>query len=317
MDLFKIIETIAIRALSVTTVFFLITTLIFLLTTILFARKYKKAKTSKETDSEKIDIHATTVQSFCFDAVMMQNQGKREYQQDSFYLSDKDDQALVTEKGVLAVVADGMGGLQDGKAISGITVDVFKSLFKESDVTDPHKFLTECIYRAETYVDEYMQSNSLKGGSTVVGAIVYRHYLYFVSVGDSNIFLIRKNKVTRLNRYHNYAAVLQSKVNQGKMTQQEADTNPMRSRITSFIGMGEVNEIDANAEPVLLHPDDVIILCSDGVSNALGDDAIVNLIHAGDFASLGERMEDSILRQNIRNQDNFSAVMIHCKDIIN
>ena len=173
MNLNGIVAYIAIRVLSFTTVIFFITTLIFLVSTIVLARKVRRnGGADNALNGKGVDAHATSVNPFTFDVVMMQNQGKREYQQDSFYLSDKDNKAQTTEKGLLAVVADGMGGLQDGKAISEITVDAFKNLFNSSPVTEPRKFLTECVYRAETCVDEYMNEHAMKGGSSYFDVVI-------------------------------------------------------------------------------------------------------------------------------------------------
>ena len=307
MALMEFIRAVTIRFLLSTTAVFFLTTLIFLITTVVLAVKYRKAV------RQKGDLPLSAATPLSYEAVQVQHQGKRQYQQDSFFLSDTADPSSLTEKGLLAVVADGMGGLQDGKAISSITVDTFKKQFYEGSTNDPSKFLSDCVYKAETNVDAYMYASSMKGGSTVIAALISDNRLSFVSVGDSSIFLVRNREVKLLNHYHNYASVLSSKVRQGMISQQEADNDPMRSRITAYIGMGEVNEIDASDQPLTLYPDDILILCSDGVANALGNDALLRLIEAGSFSELGKRVEESILRQDLQNQDNFTAVMIRCK----
>lgn len=307
MALMEFIRAVTIRFLLSTTAVFFLTTLIFLITTVVLAVKYRKAV------RQKGDLPLSAATPLSYEAVQVQHQGKRQYQQDSFFLSDTADPSSLTEKGLLAVVADGMGGLQDGKAISSITVDTFKKQFYEGSTKDPSKFLSDCVYKAETNVDAYMYASSMKGGSTVIAALISGNRLSFVSVGDSSIFLVRNREVKLLNHYHNYASVLSSKVRQGMISQQEADNDPMRSRITAYIGMGEVNEIDASDQPLTLYPDDILILCSDGVANALGNDALLRLIEAGSFSELGKRVEESILRQDLQNQDNFTAVMIRCK----
>ena len=307
MALMEFIRAVTIRFLLSTTAVFFLTTLIFLITTVVLAVKYRKAV------RQKGDLPLSAATPLSYEAVQVQHQGKRQYQQDSFFLSDTADPSSLTEKGLLAVVADGMGGLQDGKAISSITVDTFKKQFYEGSTNDPSKFLSDCVYKAETNVDAYMYASSMKGGSTVIAALISGNRLSFVSVGDSSIFLVRNREVKLLNHYHNYASVLSSKVRQGMISQQEADNDPMRSRITAYIGMGEVNEIDASDQPLTLYPDDILILCSDGVANALGNDALLRLIEAGSFSELGKRVEESILRQDLQNQDNFTAVMIRCK----
>jgi serine/threonine protein phosphatase PrpC len=249
-----------------------------------------------------------------FETVTLQNIGKREYQQDSFYVSDSGGKEAAYGKGLLAVVADGMGGLQNGKSISEITVDAFSSLFSDSSFDDPVEFLTDCVRRAENEADNYIQSQSAKGGSTVIAVLINNGGLYFASVGDSSLFMIRNGKVTLLNHYQNFASVLDSQVRQGLISREDADRHPMRSRITSFIGMGDTPEIDTSKKPVILKRDDVLMLCSDGVTNALGDNAISETIGAGSFEEAGKRIENRILEQNIGNQDNFTAILIKCKN---
>lgn len=312
MIISSIISSILIRVSVYVVALLILTTVLFLILTVYFYRKYKQSvDTESATASNTVKINKE--QCSQFDVVILQNQGKREYQQDSLYISDKDDSRLVSEKGVLAVVADGMGGLQDGEKISGIVVDTFKNLFQNTHFKNPHDLLGECVIKAESEVDNYIYNNSMKGGSTVVSTIIKDGELFFASVGDSSIFLVRGNEVRRLNQHHNYAAVLQSKVRQGMITQQEANNDPMRSRITSYIGMGEVNEIDSNSTPIKLKDEDILILCSDGVANALGDNAIISLICSGEFSNSGDRIEKNILAQDIKNQDNFSAIIIKCK----
>ena len=247
------------------------------------------------------------------DALTFQNVGNRQYQQDSLYISDTGNRQLLAEKGVLAVVADGMGGLQDGAEISRLVTDTFERRFREDRIRNPLSFLKQCVTDAEKAADDYLLSKSVKGGSTVVAALINGSGLYYVSVGDSSIFIVRGNEVRRVNSRHNYASVLQAQVKRGLITQAEADTHPMRLRITSFIGMGEAAETDCSDKPERLADGDVIIVCSDGVSDALGDNALAEVVSDGDFDQLGQRMEQRILDQNIKNQDNFSAVIVRIK----
>lgn len=264
--------------------------------------------------AERYSPHATTLQPFDFQIDVIRNRGKRDMQQDSYYVSAAEDPAQLRSKGLLALVADGMGGLNDGAAVSQIVSDVFAALFADSDTDDPQKLLYEGIYRAETYVDDYLQQNRVQGGTTFVGVIIKGHQLYYSSVGDSYLFHIRKHTIKRLNHAHNYAAMLDKMVRDGSISPEKAQQDPKRAMLTAYVGMGEVTAIDGNSVPLLLLPGDIILICSDGVANALGNDALVHLAQSCPFESLGASIEQAILRQDIPNQDNFTAVLIRCRD---
>lgn len=173
------------------------------------------------------------------------NIGKRKKQQDSFGISDVNDENMSRSKGVLAVVADGMGGLEDGAAISQLIVDTFlKKYDDQNQISNSGQFLYDSAKCSETAVEDYMSQHDVDGGSTVVAVLIKNGELNFVSVGDSNIFLFRSGELRLLNRKHNLGAILEEKAAKGEVAPDEPFINPRRNALTAYIGMGNFRVAD-------------------------------------------------------------------------
>lgn len=235
--------------------------------------------------------------------------GQREEQQDSFCLSDIGDEVSTREKGLLAVVADGMGGLEGGAAISQRVTDIFLARYRQLAVPDADRFLYDSVMAAEKAVEELMETSGVNGGSTVVAVLLRGDLLHFISVGDSRIYLLRGGQLRQLNHEHTYGALLRERAALGEVDPEEAYVNPRRDALTSYIGMGSLKRIDRSERPIPLCPGDKVLLCSDGVFNALGEDALAAAL-AGEAAQAAVRLEEAVLAQGLSNQDNFTGVVL-------
>lgn len=238
------------------------------------------------------------------------NQGRREEQQDSFCISDVSNKTDLESKGLMAVVADGMGGLESGASVSQLVSNIFLNKYRSSAIPDCKSFLYEAVMESEREVEKYIEVNHVDGGSTLVAVMIKEGQLSFISVGDSFIFLIRAGKLIKLNTEHTYGNLLRERAARGEIDPEEAEINPKRSSLTSYIGVGNLRLIDQSGTPIPLLDGDILFLCSDGVYNALGDNALLEVVTGGDFGEAAERVEQSVLMQNIPTQDNFTAVMI-------
>lgn len=238
------------------------------------------------------------------------NQGRREEQQDSFCISDVSNKADLESKGLMAVVADGMGGLESGASVSQLVSNIFLNKYRTSAIPDCKSFLYEAVMESEREVEKYIEVNHVDGGSTLVAVMIREGQLSFISVGDSFIFLIRAGKLIKLNTEHTYGNLLRERAARGEIDPEEAEINPKRGSLTSYIGIGNLRLINQSGTPIPLLDGDILFLCSDGVYNALGDNALLEVVTGGDFGEAAERVEQSVLMQNIPTQDNFTAVMI-------
>lgn len=239
----------------------------------------------------------------------LHNIGRREEQQDSFCLSDFRDESALSQKGLMAVVADGMGGLESGAAVSQLVTDTFLTRYRQLAVPDPDAFLYESAAASEQAVEAYMRRTGSNSGSTLVAVLLRGNQMHFISVGDSRIYLLRGEKLLQINREHTYGALLLERAARGEVDPEEPYVNPRRHALTAYIGMGSLNQVERNSVPLTLQPGDKVILCSDGVFNALGDDALRGAL-AGEALEAAQRLEQAILAQNLPNQDNFTAVVV-------
>lgn len=239
----------------------------------------------------------------------LHNIGRRGEQQDSFCLSDVRDGQALAAKGLMAVVADGMGGLESGAAVSQLVTDTFLSRYRQLSIPDADAFLLDAAAAAEEAVEKYMEQTGSNSGSTLVAVLLRGDRMHFISVGDSHIYLLRGDQLIQVNKDHNYGALLMERAARGEVDPEEPYVNPRRHALTAYIGMGSLNLVDRNQAPIVLLPGDKVLLCSDGVYNALGSDAL-RAAMAGDAHLAAQRLEAAVLEQGLSNQDNFTAVLV-------
>ena len=245
----------------------------------------------------------------------LHNIGRRDEQQDSFCLSDINDVMSVERKGIMAVVADGMGGLEGGAAISQLVADTFLEKYNfAKDIRNPAEFLYETAKAAEIAAEKYMERNGVDGGSTLVSVLIRGNEMHFLSVGDSHIYLITGGQITLLNKEHNFAAVLREKAERGEVAPDEPYVNPRRNSLTAYIGMGNFQIMDINDGPIFLNPGDKVLLCSDGVFNTLKDIDINDML-SDDAVTAAKRLETAVLTKGNPNQDNFTGVIVEYVDV--
>lgn len=237
--------------------------------------------------------------------------GRRNNQQDSFAISNVSEPEYYEEKGVFAVVADGMGGLSHGEDISAIVASSMLRYFNETPMEEDTGIrLLHMLTFANDQVNQYLYDGEKDlAGSTVVSVIIKNQELYWLSVGDSRIYLIRNKTVLQLNREHIYQVDLDEKASLGEISYDEAKNDPQRSALTSYIGMGTIEKIDRNIRPLMLAPQDRLLLMSDGIFGALSDEEILSAMNMQPMESAA-RIEQMILEKNLLNQDNFTGVII-------
>jgi serine/threonine protein phosphatase PrpC len=238
--------------------------------------------------------------------------GKRESQQDSFGISDISNKDLCARKGVLSVVADGVGGLIGGAEISAlITSYILNSFAKLSDETDLARQLSSLLSEAHQKARKYLAQNSGQvSGSTIVATIIKDNFLYFASVGDSRICLLRDNILIQLNREHNYATQLDEKAVKGAISFAKSKGDPQRGALTSYVGMDGPLQLDRNLKPIPLTRNDRVLLMTDGIFDTLSDVEILATVSLPDVYEAQTRLEEAVIAKQKHKQDNFTAVIL-------
>ena len=265
---------------------------------------------------ERTVINESNLEVF---AGILQGVGKRERQEDSFFLSDYTDKETVEKKGVLAVVADGMGGLANGNLISNQIVVTAKECFENAcyhendNKQDEVDFLLSMLHRIDEKT-KYLQEelNETECGSTLTVVLVHGNKLFFLSVGDSHIYLLRDNKLFLLNSEHNQNSRLMDKVAEGVISVDQYRDIMGKSAITSFIGIEELELYDVSYRPLELKKDDYILLMSDGVFGTLSDKQLLELKQedAADYAAAIAQAVECSARPK---QDNYTAIILKCE----
>ena len=234
--------------------------------------------------------------------------GTRENQQDSHFVRGN-------EQNLLCVVADGMGGLQNGAEISGIVSYVFKENYPHlASVNYPEVDLLNIVCSANEQARGYIEStNGKPSGSTLVATYIRDEKLYFVSVGDSRIYLMRNKKLIQLNREHIYAYELDNGLVNGKYTEEEVLNHRERNSLTSYMGMGDLRHIDRNLEPIMLQKEDVILLASDGVFGTLSQGEMIDAMSALNPCDAAKNLIDAVNEKGKPKQDNATAIVVFYK----
>ena len=232
--------------------------------------------------------------------------GARSGQQDSFAVSPA---GLLPAKGLLAVVCDGMGGLQDGDKVSQAAVSAMLNGFLELQ-GDPQRLLLGLLARANRAVNFLLgPSGQRRSGTTMVAGILKDDQFAYLSVGDSRICLYRAGRLIQLNREHVYVNDLSIDAINELTSFREVWTNPQQGALTSFLGMGELKYIDIPAQPLQVLAGDKLILMSDGVYNALTLEEMTAAL-ALPSGEDTEALRAAIDAKHYEHQDNYTAVVL-------
>lgn len=247
---------------------------------------------------------AWTLQTAC-----LHEQGARGSQQDSYALSP---QGLWAERGALAIVADGMGGLSGGDRVSQTAVAAALEEFSRAG-GEPAQVLLQCLARANAAVNRLLGPEGLgRSGTTLVAGLIQEGRFTFVSVGDSRVALLRGGALVPLNREHAYRSELALNAVNGAGTIQEALTHQKAGGLTSFLGMGRLKHLDLPAQSLRLQSGDRLILMSDGVYNALTEEELCSALGLP-AEQAAEALRRRIQEKNYPTQDNYTAILLEMR----
>lgn len=246
--------------------------------------------------------------------------GAREEQQDAFGFSEIGEENSLSQTGALAVLADGMGGLQMGREAAHLAVQTMLKEFAERRAaTGPSlepisQTLWDLLEKANGVVYETARKKglALKVGTTLTAAVILQNQLFWVSVGDSRIYLYRNNELSQLNVEHIYGRDLDQKVLLKEITWESAQSHPDREALTSYVGMPELLEVDRNIKGLPLRAGDRIMLCSDGLYRGLSEDEMKEKL-AGDPAEAAEALIQAVIGKKKAGQDNATVAILACE----
>lgn len=280
----------------------------------MFGRKRKELEREKRMvtakSSHKIVRKVPEIIALSYTAT-----GNRKYQQDAVYVSGSRKIAGNRKTRVFAAVCDGMGGMADGGRASSTAIHMFREGFekieKEPNIQIP-TFFRQGIRSVDAVISQFPKEAGKGSGTTLVAVIAENNRLYWASVGDSRIYILRGRDMIQVTRDHNYMLRLQQMVDNGQMTLQEAQAKKQKEALISFLGIGNVTLMDINEQPFEMQFGDIVLLCSDGITKTLPDDQIRDIIK-NDAVSMKEKAKilvEAAVRGNTHSQDNTSVAIL-------
>lgn len=226
---------------------------------------------------------------------------KRKLNQDFVYSSDEPVGNLPN----VYIVADGMGGHQAGDYASKCTVETMVREIRGCFEKSPIRILSKAIRIANAQVrKKAREDESLLGmGTTVVAATCLGKYLQVANVGDSRLYIINE-EVRQITRDH---SLVEEMVRMGGLDREAARNHPDKNIITRAIGARDTIEIDFFHEE--LKSGDIVLMCSDGLTNMLEDEEIGRILKSQ--GTIEERAEKLIEAANQNGgRDNIAVIVI-------
>jgi len=185
--------------------------------------------------------------------------------------------AVKTINGHLFIVCDGMGGAAEGKKASSLAVDSIVAYFTK----EKYDNIQIALYKSLEFANEQIYATAqafpdYKGmGTTVCVIILKDDEFHYAHVGDSRIYLYSDNNLFQLTKDHSFVNQL---VDQGTITIEAAKTHKDKNRILKALGVHAKVEPNISFQPMLLKKEDILLSCSDGLTDMISDDNIKDVL---------------------------------------
>lgn len=211
---------------------------------------------------------------------------------------------------LLAILCDGMGGVNAGDvassmAVSKVMEEAKQSLAELSDLKEIRNHLRQSMRKVNKEIFDLANENkTYQGmGTTIVLAYITPERALFMNIGDSRAYLIGPSGILRITSDH---SMVEEMVKKGHLTEEQARTHPNKNIITMALGPEET--ILPNSYEQALSAGDIVLLCSDGLTNMLSDETIYRIVGSNTF----EDLPDLLIAEANKSggQDNITAIVI-------
>ncbi|NLZ82306.1 MAG: Stp1/IreP family PP2C-type Ser/Thr phosphatase [Clostridiales bacterium] len=205
----------------------------------------------------------------------------------------------------LFIVADGMGGHNAGDYASKFCVEFFTQRIGDSDISSPIANIEEAIKATnDNLLTKAKENMELQGmGTTFVVATIYDHMMYIANVGDSRLYVIGKD-MKQITEDH---SLVEAMVKTGELDRDSARVHPNKNIITRALGAND--NVEADFFEVGLEDGNIILMCSDGLTNMLDDKMIERIVRENDSL---ENVANTLVKEaNIKGgKDNIAIIII-------
>lgn len=215
-----------------------------------------------------------------------------------------------TALGLLAVVCDGMGGHAGGKEASELAVRTILEIVEAAPArTSPEAALRRAIEEANARVWSMPTAEAgFRPGSTVVAALVHEGGAEVAHVGDSRLYLMHAGAISQVTRDH---SMVEEMVARKLIRAEDAATHPDANKILRALGIAKTVEVDVRAEPIAYVAGDVLVLCSDGLSDLVEPAEILEIAGSAPPAQAAGKLVD--LANARGGHDNITAMVVRMK----
>lgn len=221
---------------------------------------------------------------------------------------ENNEDSYICEPPHLFVVADGMGGHAAGDVASKLAATTVSRYIEEhAGVNNYEELLKQAIIQANTSVYQLSQSEEdFNGmGTTVTAVYVNGDTIYWGHVGDSRVYLLHNRELSQITSDHSLVWEL---VQSGNITREEAQIHPKRNMLTRAVGTSCLIKIDTGVVP--WESGDMLLLCTDGLTNMVSEQDIYNLIKDGrdDLESIVTQLV--VQAKNSGGFDNITTILL-------
>jgi PPM family protein phosphatase len=209
----------------------------------------------------------------------------------------------------LFALADGMGGHPEGDMAAQVALQTLAAIFQREakpSLADPLRFLQEAVMAGHHQLLHYATSRSLVDTprTTIVACILQGSAAYWAHCGDSRLYMVRGDKLIARTRDHSYT----------ELQETMAQVVPMGDKLNRnvlFTCLGSPGKpmVDT-AGPMLMHPGDRVLLCSDGLWGSLPDAVIASVLAAQPISESVPELVEQALRQAGPKSDNVTALAV-------
>ncbi|MEA4911328.1 MAG: Stp1/IreP family PP2C-type Ser/Thr phosphatase [Oscillospiraceae bacterium] len=206
------------------------------------------------------------------------------------------------------VLCDGMGGMKSGAKASRMAGDYLQTQTEKSlvDLIEPdavRDFMLDTVQKANQLIFEAGGGKDAVMGTTVVFAVIRNNGVQLVHAGDSRAYHITKKGIRQITRDH---SMVQELLDSGRITPEQAQRHPNRNIITSALGIDRKIKIDYNE--CRLARGELLLICSDGLSNMLTDEELLALARGENFYHTASDMVGRAVEAG--GFDNITAVVL-------
>lgn len=208
------------------------------------------------------------------------------------------------------IIADGMGGHNSGEVASRLAVDsVAKALSLKPEELKDNRAIPGLLDRLVKEANREVYARSSENpadhgmGTTLTLAVISGELMHIAHVGDSRLYLIRDREIKRITCDHSY---IEEMVKNGSLTREEAERHPQKNIITRALGLPE--DIEVDGYELKLQDEDAFVICTDGLTNMLTEEEILNTVTVNDPEAACEKLVAAA--NDNGGEDNITVIVI-------